>query len=205
MLPVERAFLPSWVPTTLNPSLSLTLQVGEHYLAEQWGQQLMTLQEFVSLHILGGSSSSRGGGGTGGGADGGEDADSGSSPHGSQTAMAAADAPQGERQAAAAAGEQQQQVEGLAASAAQRGYLAQHPLFDQIPGLRQDIREPPYCVLGQGEVQSVNAWIGPAGTVRVGWTAGGVGGEGKLCSALLPWGMLHLPHMLPCDSATKTV
>ena len=46
-----------------------------------------------------------------------------------------------------------------------RGYLAQHPLFDQIPALRNDIEEPIYCILGLGEMQSINAWFGPAGTV----------------------------------------
>ena len=46
------------------------------------------------------------------------------------------------------------------------GYLAQHPLFDQIPELAADIREPAYCALGAGKVQSVNAWLGPPGTVR---------------------------------------
>jgi hypothetical protein len=45
------------------------------------------------------------------------------------------------------------------------GYLAQHPLFEQIPALQRDIREPPYCCLGDGTVESVNAWLGPAGTV----------------------------------------
>ena len=52
-----------------------------------------------------------------------------------------------------------------AAPQAVTGYLAQHPLFDQIPALRNDIQEPPYCILGEGEVQSINAWFGPAGTV----------------------------------------
>ena len=45
------------------------------------------------------------------------------------------------------------------------GYLAQHPLFDQIPALRGDICLPDYTSLGEGELQSINAWLGPAGTV----------------------------------------
>ncbi|KAG8653111.1 lysine-specific demethylase JMJ30 isoform X1 [Manihot esculenta] len=44
-------------------------------------------------------------------------------------------------------------------------YLAQHPLFDQINELRDDICIPDYCFVGGGELRSVNAWFGPAGTV----------------------------------------
>jgi hypothetical protein len=59
-------------------------------------------------------------------------------------------------------------ADGTAAAAARAvGYLAQHPLFDQIPQLAHDIREPEYCALGEGVLHSVNAWFGPAGTVSL--------------------------------------
>lgn len=50
------------------------------------------------------------------------------------------------------------------------GYLAQHPLFDQIDELRNDIQIPDYCALSSNNTDShcetiINAWFGPAGTV----------------------------------------
>jgi lysine-specific demethylase 8 len=59
------------------------------------------------------------------------------------------------------AGQQQQQQQ----RPVQRGYLAQHALFDQLPALAADIATPDYCTLGAGELVATNAWIGPAGTV----------------------------------------
>jgi len=44
-------------------------------------------------------------------------------------------------------------------------YLAQHPLFEQIKELSEDIIVPDYCYVGGGELQSLNAWFGPHGTV----------------------------------------
>lgn len=44
-------------------------------------------------------------------------------------------------------------------------YLAQHQLFDQIQELKHDIVIPDYCFAGGGEIRSVNAWLGPPGTV----------------------------------------
>ncbi|XVF47442.1 hypothetical protein PTKIN_Ptkin03bG0108900 [Pterospermum kingtungense] len=44
-------------------------------------------------------------------------------------------------------------------------YLAQHQLFEQINELHKDISVPDYCYAGGGELRSVNAWFGPAGTV----------------------------------------
>ncbi|TKW33817.1 hypothetical protein SEVIR_2G264500v4 [Setaria viridis] len=44
-------------------------------------------------------------------------------------------------------------------------YLAQHPLFEQIKELSEDLMVPDYCYAGGGELQSLNAWFGPHGTV----------------------------------------
>ena len=96
--------------TAMAGNRTVPVELGSHYLADDWGQKLMRLSDFISSHVL--------------------------------------------------------QV-GDAAVLQPLGYLAQHPLFDQVPSLQRDIREPPWCVLGDGVMESVNAWFGPAGTVCV--------------------------------------
>ncbi|KAJ7980738.1 2-oxoglutarate (2OG) and Fe(II)-dependent oxygenase superfamily protein [Quillaja saponaria] len=58
-----------------------------------------------------------------------------------------------------------QRIESRGCSSAVPTYLAQHPLFDQISELRKDVCIPDYCFSGGGELRSLNAWFGPAGTV----------------------------------------
>lgn len=41
-------------------------------------------------------------------------------------------------------------------------YIAQHPLFDQMPSLMSDFHQPE---LMGGEAMQMNAWIGTKGTV----------------------------------------
>lgn len=43
-------------------------------------------------------------------------------------------------------------------------YCAQHPIFDQIPELREDIREPAICASGGAKAAVVNCWFGTKGT-----------------------------------------
>lgn len=50
-----------------------------------------------------------------------------------------------------------------------KAYLAQHNLFDQIDGLKNDFSIPKYCVedlsVDESAAVNVKAWIGPANTV----------------------------------------
>eukprot|EP00897_Mesotaenium_endlicherianum_P010889 jgi/Mesen1/9829/ME000007S09884 len=93
---------------------TVPVEVGEHYLADSWRQDLMTISSFIDHHLA-----------------------PSSFPRKCQVAN----------------------------EAQHRAYLAQHPLFEQIPKLREDIGVPEYCALGGGALETVNAWLGPAGTI----------------------------------------
>jgi [histone H3]-dimethyl/trimethyl-L-lysine36 demethylase len=122
---------------------TVPVEVGVNYLAEHWGQRLMTLDDFLNVHVLDKEEiheEGSGGGGGGGGRGAGMGGDGGAGS-GAGTVVA----------------EREQR---------RLGYLAQHALFDQIPALRRDIFTPDYCSLGEdGAPHTVNAWLGPRGTV----------------------------------------
>ncbi|GMH45962.1 hypothetical protein BSKO_13926 [Bryopsis sp. KO-2023] len=99
---------------------TVPIEVGRHYLAPGWKQELVTFSDFIDSHIATGT-----------------------------RRLPASDPKNRE------GGRTENAI----------GYLAQHPLFDQIPGLQRDIRTPDYCSLGEGEIQSVNAWFGPPFTI----------------------------------------
>lgn len=94
---------------------TVPVEIGRHYLAEGWGTQLVTVEDFLVGQGM---------------------------------------------------AKKERTEKPIVRSPPPLAYLAQHPLFDQLPELAQDIREPLYCVLGEGRVHAVNAWFGPAGTVR---------------------------------------
>lgn len=82
---------------------TIPVEIGTHYLAENWSQKMLTFEEFLDSFVLSPSSDT--------------------------------------------------------------GYLAQHPLFEQIPELKGDIQVPEYCSLTSEEDPKINAWFGPEGTV----------------------------------------
>ncbi|MEW5311932.1 MAG: hypothetical protein WDW38_003606 [Sanguina aurantia] len=201
---------------------TVPVEVGAHYLADGWGQQLMNMAQFLDQHVAGApasvqpsaaaaaaaappAASARGGAvqhdpaaasappdpasrGAGhdcraaaaaaspGTAAATRDPDAEMLPGGPAAARSFA-APTAAAAAAAAAAQETQAGDvpaGAAgasatavhaAAAAPIRYLAQHPLFDQIPALRSDILTPEYCCLGEGQMQATNAWLGPPGTV----------------------------------------
>lgn len=115
---------------------TVPVELGQHYLQEGWGTQLMTLDNFITQHMM-----------------------SGQQP----TAAAAAD--QQQESAATPIPPAAAAVAVAAPASRPLGYLAQHQLFEQVPALAADIVTPDYCMLGEVGISSVNAWFGPAGTV----------------------------------------
>eukprot|EP00899_Mesostigma_viride_P025301 jgi/Mesvir1/5956/Mv00713-RA.1 len=180
---------------------TVPVEVGETYLAQGWGQQLMTLREFIETHVL--AEPEQGApydmtprsDMTGWpGPQPPNETPSGlmpleTKPHDGEpwglngevdTETPLLAAPEVGRHGFVSSGlkssgfkssglmppEPQWRGKADARPRRPRGYLAQHPLFEQIPALRRDILTPDYCSLGDpGELRATNAWFGPAATV----------------------------------------
>ncbi|KAI1113491.1 hypothetical protein F5Y14DRAFT_417874 [Nemania sp. NC0429] len=146
------------------------VEVGRSYVDEGWGQKLITFGEFVreyidpTLLLPVRDTDGRSAAGVGNSDDGNDDSGSDAKKRGG------------------GGGETQPQQPGDHSKDTPphnpTAYLAQHQLFAQLPGLRNDILVPDYCYtapprhptdagLDQPELDEplLNAWFGPPGTI----------------------------------------
>ena len=103
---------------------TVPVEIGAHYMEQQWSQKLMTVDEFIQQHII--QQTTR--------------------PPSSSSAAAAAAAAAADT-AAASSVSSTNPTAAAPSSPTPVGYLAQHRLFEQVPALRNDILVPDYCLL----------------------------------------------------------
>ena len=123
------------------------VETGRNYLARGWRHEFMRFGDYLDRFVL---------------SDGrlrwGED-------EGEATALGVEAEAAGDTKAAE---KENAGIDTLAAHAAaqlSRGYMAQHPLLDQVPALASEVSPPPQTRTGRGRLTSANAWVGPAHTV----------------------------------------
>ena len=125
------------VPVELGSLTSATKMTKRK--SATWGERIMSLSDFLDKHVVEESSSSSHDGSGSSGSSGSDATQTSPSNNSSSTTAASSSRP--------------------------IGYLAQHPLFEQIPRLRRDFTVPPLCAVNGSTVRHVNAWLGPCGTV----------------------------------------
>jgi hypothetical protein len=154
------------------------VELGSHYMDDQWEQSLMTLSQFIRAYLVTTTTT------TGTAKDAVTIADD--DVVADDLAAAGTTAKDDDGQDMLPPPCEQHATRGGAgdpptgvvrnAPLKKRGYLAQHQLFDQIPSLRHDICVPDYCLLrDESRIDTtptspprdpmVNAWFGPSGTL----------------------------------------
>lgn len=134
------------------------VEIGRSYVDEGWGQKLVTFSEFVQDYIDPSVQCSRQCLETG---------EASTATAATATVTTAQSSREGDEDTTA-----------KDKPKPKTGYLAQHPLFTQLPLLRNDILIPDYCYtaaplhptdpsMDQPELESplLNAWFGPPGTI----------------------------------------